>query len=191
MQKNTLSTNDLAIILGISKTYLLLFLKKEKGKNFFCKRNNRITVNLEKMLIELKLNKFEFEFEKNKDETFEKRLLIRNIEIVSKLENLTTREIKKYIKDVPYHKLNKLRKEGILNSKSSTLKYFEVQENKLDEYSVFPTKQFISYKEFREINHMSNYMLKKRIANNEIPVIKIGTVPKIPIVEYEKMKLKY
>lgn len=199
MRNENISTNDLSTILQVTKTYLSLLLNKAEYEEFTEKKGRNLIIDLDNFLIKLKFNKFDFEYEKDDSSSFVDRLKVINKTIVQQHQYLSASQVKKYVADINHYNLRLLRDSGKVkfeyraeeNSKeryfyetNSIIKYFNKRpESKLNEYSIYPTKQFYTIEEYLEKHEIGIYKLRKKMKEDEIPSIKIGTIYRIPILE--------
>ncbi len=204
MKNENLSTNDLSVVLQITKTYLSLTLNRAEFEQYVERKGHNLIVDLENILINLKFNSFLFDFEKNDNSKFIDRLKIQNKKIINQFDYLTTSQLKKYVIDISHYDLRVLRDNGIIkyeyreeeHSKdryfyetNSLVEHFNSFHNtKLNDYSIFPTKQFYTIEEYLETHDISIYKLRKKMREDEIPSIKIGTIYRIPILESSELE---
>jgi len=203
MKNENISANDLSTVLQVTKTYLSLMLNKVEYEEFVEKKGRNLIIDLDKFLIKLKFNNFDFEYEKSESLSFVDRLKMQNKEIIKKHQYLTTSQIKQYVADISHYDLRLLRDNGSIkfehrvekNCKeryfyetSNVIKYFNKRpESKLKEYSIYPTKQFYTIEEYLEKHEIGVYKLKRQMKDDEIPSIKIGTIYRIPILESNEL----
>lgn len=203
MRNENISTNDLSTVLQITKTYLSLLLNKVEYEEFVERKGHNLIVDLDNFLIKLKFNKFYFVYENNDSLRFIDRLKIQNSLIVQQHKYLSTGQVKQYVVDISHYNLRLLRESGSIKyeyreeehskeryfyDSSSILKYFgNKPESKLNEYSIYPTKQFYTIEEYMEKHEISIYKLRKKMKEDEIPSIKIGTIYRIPILESNEL----
>lgn len=203
MKNENISANDLSTVLQVTKTYLSLMLNKIEYEEFVEKKGRNLIIDLDKFLIKLKFNNFDFEYEKSESLSFVDRLKMKNKEIIQKHQYLTTSQIKQHVADISHYNLRLLRDNGSIkfeyrdeeNCKeryfyetSSIIKYFNKRpESKLNEYSIYPTKQFYTIEEYLEKHEIGVYKLKRQMKDDEIPSIKIGTIYRIPILESNEL----